>query len=158
MENTNKIIFNEEYKSLLKELEDLEKERPFCKHNLSHFLDVARICYILVLEEKLDIKKDLIYSTALLHDIGRVFQYKDGTDHHLASAKIGERILALTSFTKKEKGMIIDCIKKHRQPQSGTSFNDLFYKADKLSRICFRCPAYDICNWTLEKKNHTITY
>ncbi len=158
MKNTNIIIYNEEYVKLLNELEAFEKERPFCKHDLAHFLDVARICYILVLEKGLDIDKDLIYSTALLHDIGRVVQYKDGTDHNIASVEIAERILPLTSFTKEEKDIILDCIKKHRKAQESTTFNELFYKADKLSRICFRCPAYDICYWPVEKKNHSITY
>lgn len=158
MENTNIIMFNEEYVKLLNELEEFERERPFCKHDLAHFLDVARICYIMVLEEGLDISKDLIYTTALLHDIGRIVQYRDGTDHDKASAEIAEKLLPLTSFNEEEREMILDCIRKHREKQESTPFNEIFYKADKLSRICFRCPAYDICYWSKEKKNHRITY
>lgn len=158
MENTNIIMFNEEYVKLLNDLEEFERERPFCKHDLAHFLDVARICYIMVLEEGLDISKDLIYTTALLHDIGRVIQYRDGTDHDKASAEIAEKLLPLTSFNKEEIEMILDCIRKHREKQESTALNEIFYKADKLSRICFRCPAYDICYWSEEKKNHRITY
>ena len=158
MENTNIIMFNEEYVKLLNDLEEFERERPFCKHDLPHFLDVARICYIMVLEEGLDISKDLIYTTALLHDIGRVVQYRDGTDHDKASADIAEKLLPLTSFNEEEIEMILDCIRKHREKQTSTPFNAIFYKADKLSRICFRCPAYDICYWSEEKKNHRITY
>lgn len=158
MENTNIIMFNEEYVKLLNDLEEFERERPFCKHDLAHFLDVARICYIMVLEEGLDISKDLIYTTALLHDIGRVMQYRDGTDHDKASADIAEKLLPLTSFNEEEREMILDCIRKHREKQESTPFNEIFYKADKLSRICFRCPAYDICYWSEEKKNYSITY
>ena len=29
----------------------------------------------------------------------------------------------------------------------------LFYRADKLSRNCFLCPAQEDCNWPEEKKN-----
>lgn len=158
MENTNIIMFNEEYVKLLNDLEEFERERTFCKHDLPHFLDVARICYIMVLEEGLDISKDLIYTTALLHDIGRIIQYRDGTDHDKASADIAEKLLPLTSFNEEEREMILDCIRKHREKQTSTPFNEIFYKADKLSRICFRCPAYDICYWSKEKKNHRITY
>lgn len=158
MENTNIIMFNEEYVKLLNDLEEFEIERPFCKHDLPHFLDVARICYIMVLEEGLDISKDLIYTTALLHDIGRIIQYRDGTDHDKASADIAEKLLPLTSFNEEEREMILDCIRKHREKQTSTPFNEIFYKADKLSRICFRCSAYDICYWSEEKKNHRITY
>ena len=73
------------------------------------------------------------------------------------------RIKDLTIFGKhgvfeEEKEMILDCIRKHRKKQDSTPFNEIFYKADKLSRICFRCPAYDICYWSEEKKNHKITY
>ena len=158
MENTNIIMFNEEYVKLLNDLEEFERERPFCKHDLAHFLDVARICYIMVLEEGLNISKDLIYTTALLHDIGRIIQYREGTDHDKASADIAKKLIPLTSFNEEERKMIIDCIEKHREKQTSTPFNELFYKADKLSRICFRCPAYDICYWSEEKKNHKITY
>ena len=158
MKNTNIIMFNEEYVKLLNDLEEFERERPFCKHDLPHFLDVARICYIMVLEEGLDISKDLIYTTALLHDIGRIIQYRDGTDHDKASADIAEKLLPLTSFNEEEREMILDCIRKHREKQTSTPFNEIFYKADKLSRICFRRPAYDICYWSEEKKIHRITY
>ncbi|MDO5018716.1 MAG: HD domain-containing protein [Lagierella massiliensis] len=158
MKNTNIIMFNEEYVKLLNELEEFERQRPFCKHDLAHFLDVARICYIMNLEKGLGLEKDLIYTTALLHDIGRIVQYKEGTDHDIASVEIAKKLLPLTDFSQIEKDMIIDCIKKHRKSTKSTSFNEIFYSADKLSRICFRCPAYDICYWPKEKKNHKITY
>ena len=76
MDNINKILHHPKYKSLLEELNELEKDREFCNHTLEHFLDVARIAYITVLEEELNYSKDVIYSIALLNDIGRVIQYK----------------------------------------------------------------------------------
>ncbi len=37
--------------------------------------------YIRALEENYPVSKELIYCTALLHDIGRARQYEDGTPH-----------------------------------------------------------------------------
>ena len=37
-----------------------EKSRIFCKHDLQHSLDVARIAYILNLEADLKIEKEII--------------------------------------------------------------------------------------------------
>ena len=81
MERVNKILYNEKYKELLNKLNKLEKERVFCKHNMEHFLDLARIAYIKVLEEGLNYNKEVIYAIALLHDIGRVFEYENGIPH-----------------------------------------------------------------------------
>lgn len=43
---------------------------------MEHFLSVARISYLMVLEKNLDIPKDIIYATAFLHDMGRADQYE----------------------------------------------------------------------------------
>ena len=158
MKNTNIILASEKYSRLLKELEELERDRVFCKHDLEHFLSVARIAYIMTLEDGLKIDKDLIYTTAILHDIGRVYQYKDGTDHDIASIEIARELLPLTDFTASDQEKILTCIAKHRKDGDEDAFNKIFYKADKLSRLCFTCPAYDICYWPEEKKNHGITY
>ncbi|MDZ7548672.1 HD domain-containing protein, partial [Clostridium perfringens] len=96
MENVNKILNHTKYKELLDELNELEKEREFCNHTLEHFLDVARIAYIDVLEKGLNYNKEIIYSIALLHDIGRVLQYNEGIDHHEGSAIIALEILKET--------------------------------------------------------------
>ena len=52
-----------------------EKNREYCKHGLQHCLDVARIAYILNLESKLGLEKEIIYAAALLHDITRSVSY-----------------------------------------------------------------------------------
>lgn len=158
MKNTNKIYFSDNYQSLLKELKDLEKDRIFCKHDIEHFKDVARICYILALESGLDIKKDLIYTTALLHDIGRVEEYKNGVDHNLASVKIGKELLELTDFNSEEKSLILSAIDNHRKGSEEEPFYEIFYKADKLSRFCLNCPSKDECYWSDEMKNLEIKY
>ncbi|MDO5718824.1 MAG: HD domain-containing protein [Tissierellia bacterium] len=158
MINTNIIYRLDFVQNLIYSLERLEKDRNFCKHHMEHFLSVARICYILCLENSLDIDKDLIYSAALLHDLGRVNEILDGTEHNLASVEIAERALAYTSFSDEDKKLIISAIKNHRRLQEGLSFESLFYKADKLSRTCFNCLAENDCNWPNQKKNLIIKY
>ena len=72
---TRQLLQDQGYLALVKKLEEKEKQRLFCKHGLSHFLDVARIAWILTLEqtlqegmnvEHLAQQKDKIYLTALL--------------------------------------------------------------------------------------------
>ncbi|MGG7143459.1 HD domain-containing protein [Clostridium nigeriense] len=155
MENVNKILHHTKYKSLLEELNELEKDREFCNHTLEHFLDVARIAYIKVLEEGLNYNKEVIYSIALLHDIGRVLQYNKGIDHNEGSGIIADELLKETSFNKEEKDQIIKAIKEHRK-ESEDKLSKIIYESDKLSRNCFNCNAYKNCYWGEEKKNKII--
>ncbi len=155
MENVNIILNHPKYKSLLEELNYLENDRKFCNHTLEHFLDVARIAYITVLEKGLNYSKDMIYSIALLHDIGRVLEYNNGVDHHEGSVIIAEELLQDTSFNKEEKALIIKSIKEHRK-ESEDELSKIIYKSDKLSRNCFNCRAYKECYWKEDKKNKCI--
>lgn len=159
MKNTNIIMANGYYRDLLNKLEYLERDREFCRHNLEHFLDVARICYILSLENKYNIKKDLIYATSLLHDIGRVLEYEEGIEHNMASARIAKEILEETDFDSDEKNLIIETILSHRKEKDAeNNLERIFYRADKLSRMCFKCPAINKCYWDSSKKNMEISY
>ena len=92
MKRVNKILENSTYQEYIRKNKAAEVDRIFCCHNMEHFLDVARIAQIINLEEKLELSKELIYATALLHDIGRHVQYEDGTPHEVASAKLAENI------------------------------------------------------------------
>lgn len=157
MNNTQKIFDHPLYQQHLGRIEALEATREFCKHNYAHFLDVARVFYILILEEKLPYAKDLVYATALLHDIGRDEQILHQIPHEIASEKIAGQILQETTFTDLEKEMIQKAIRSHRK-RSDDPFSDLFYRADKLSRACYTCPVRAKCNWSDEKKNLTIVY
>ena len=60
------------YEKHYNKLKKTEQERIFCRHQMEHLLDVARIAYIYNLEQGLGITKDVIYGAALLHDIGKV--------------------------------------------------------------------------------------
>lgn len=159
VERINKIINNGEFISSLKKIKLYEKQRIFCKHNLRHFLDVARISYILNLENQLGINKEIIYAAALLHDIGRFKQYEDKTPHEIASGIIAENILRNCEFQEEEIKIIIAAITKHREKTDNlTDLSGIIYAADKLSRNCFSCKAEKQCNWSKEKKNLIIRY
>lgn len=157
MNRVNEILNNKKYKRLLEEIADLEKDRIFCKHSLAHFLDVARIAYIEVLEKQLNYNKEVIYAIALLHDIGRGLEYKEGIPHHIASALIAKDILKDIDYTEEEKSQIIKCIEEHRTG-SEDSLSEIIYKSDKLSRNCFNCNSIKLCKWTNEKKNKGINF
>ena len=157
MENINIILNNKEYKQALEKLSEYERNREFCNHTIEHFMDVSRIAYIMVLEEKLNVSKEVIYAIGLLHDIGRVKQYEEGIHHDIASVEMSKEILKETSFTDKEINIILNGIDNHRK-ESDNKVEEIIYKADKLSRQCFNCKAEKECYWSSEKKNFKITY
>ena len=157
MENTNRIYHSPAYAQYLKQLERLEANRVFCHHDLAHFLSVGRIAYILSLEQGLSVSKDLLYTAALLHDLGRVDQYEKGIPHDEASVEIAKEFLKLCDFSYEEKQRILRLIGGHRH-MSDDPLEALFYQADKLSRPCFFCPAQQDCHWPEERKNITLRY
>ena len=157
MENINIILNNKEYKHALEKLSEYERNREFCNHTIEHFIDVSRIAYIMVLEEKLSVSKEVIYAIGLLHDIGRVKQYEEGIHHDIASVEMSKEILKETSFTDEEINIILNGIANHRK-ESDNKLEEIIYKADKLSRQCFNCKAEKECYWSSEKKNFKITY
>lgn len=157
MNKINSIINNNLYKESLEKLMKYEEKRDFCNHTIEHFIDVARIAYIMVLEENIDISKEVIYAIGLLHDIGRVKQYEEGIDHDIASVDMSKVILKDTNFTDDEIETILSGIANHRS-KSHNKLEEIIYKADKLSRQCFNCKAEKECYWSKEKKNFKIMY
>lgn len=137
-----------------------EADRCFCRHDMVHFLDVARIGMIINLEEDIGIPKDLIYGAALLHDIGKHRQYGEGIPHEQASALIAPEILRDCGFDEKETSVIIDAILQHRNSEviPERNLKGVLYRADKASRPCFVCKAEHDCNWKDGKKNRKIAY
>ncbi|MGL4875483.1 MAG: HD domain-containing protein [Clostridium sp.] len=158
MKKVNEIFENEKYREYLNELEILEKDRVFCKHNLEHFLNFSRIAYIKVLENKLNVPKEVIYAIGLLHDIGRVLEYKEGVDHHIGSVILSKEILKETSYTEEEKNLIYECIDSHRFANHNNILFEIIYESDKLSRECFKCKVEKECYWKKEKKNMNLKY
>ena len=160
MKRVNKILENRTYKEYIRKNKAAEVDRIFCCHNMEHFLDVARIAQMMNLEEKLGLSKELIYATALLHDIGRHVQYEDGTPHEVASAKLAENILEECGFGKKSQTEILRAISEHRNKKVAkeASLAGVIYRADKASRACYVCEAESLCNWKKTKKNLKIKY
>lgn len=158
MERVNQIWQHAEYQRCLRKIQELEAERKFCRHTPEHFLDVARITWLLSLEAGMLLEKELVYGAALLHDIGRHLQYEQGIPHEEASAQIAEGILQDCGFDEEEIEEILKAIRMHRQSQKTQDFSGLLYRADKLSRSCFCCPAEAECNWPQEKKNLEIIF
>jgi HD superfamily phosphodiesterase len=157
MDRFNYILNDEKYIYYLNRNNNFEKGRKFCKHNLSHFLDVARIAQVINLEENLNFQKEIIYTTAILHDIGKSFQYENGTPHEIASWEISREFLEIYKFNEDEIETIKKGILGHRDKKS-EGFSALMYRSDKLSRLCANCNAKDECNWNDEKKNMKIYY
>ena len=155
MERYSYIFKNEVYITHINSIEEYERDRIFCHHDTGHFLDVARIGMIINLSEGIGIKKDVIYAAALLHDIGRDIQYKDGTPHEIASRDIAEKILSDSEYTLDERLEILRAIANHRSKEIMTEVNlsGVLYRADKLSRACYFCKAEKECDWKNDKKN-----
>lgn len=160
MERIDKILNHDLFCENLALNELAEKQRKFCRHNMVHFLDVARIGWIINIEEGFAVEKELIYGAALLHDIGKHLQYAEGIPHEKASAQIAPRILLECGFDEKETSVIVAAIESHRDSSVAgeKSLRGLLYRADKASRACFCCEVQEECNWKDGKKNLTIRY
>lgn len=159
MNKIDLILSNSTFKENLVRIKETEKDRVYCLHGLEHLLDVARIGYIINLEEDLGYEKEIIYAMALLHDIGRNLEYQNGASHHEVGGEIALGILREAGFKASECELICDAIKSHKElenKEDNRSLNYLLYKADKLSRNCFACKAIDSCYWAEEKKNKNI--
>lgn len=161
MDRVHRIQEHSLYQELWKSIQREEQDRIFCRHTMEHFLDVARLMYIYNLENGTNIPKDVIYATALLHDIGRYEQIRSGTPHDIAGAEIAQEIMKDCGFTAEEIQAVRNAILGHRNSASVNSKERLveyLYRADKKSRNCFACPVQEACNWPEEKKNLRIDY
>lgn len=160
MDKIQKILNHNLYNENLKLNCAKEADRIFCHHDMVHFLDVCRIAYILNLEEKIGIKKELIYATGLLHDIGKHLQYEKQIPHEKASAEIAALILKDCGFEEKETSVILSAILSHRDEKvkSERNLNGIIYRADKLSRACFSCASESECYWKENKKNMELIF
>ena len=159
MQRVNSICSHPLWKSCVSKIRDLERERIFCCHDTSHFLDVARIAWIENLEKRLAISREMIYAAAMLHYIGRHLQYMQGVPHDEGSVSIASDILKDSGFDEKEQAEILSAIRMHRNPDAASrdDLAGIIYRADKKSRICAFCSASDKCNWPESKKNMKIT-
>lgn len=148
------------YQREYRRLEELESDRVFCRHGLRHLLDCARIMWVLNLERGLGLDREVVYATALLHDIGKARQYETGEPHDVMGERTAREILqalpAEYAFSSEEIDTICTAILGHRRlREEPESLERLLYQADKASRACFACPP-DVraaCSWSDAKKN-----
>lgn len=159
MDRVDKILKNKEFLGHMEAIAEAETTRRFCLHGFEHSIDVARIGYIINLEEKLGFGKDVVYAMAFLHDLGRSVEYIEGIPHHQAGADMAIGILRDADYTDDEISQIIDAISHHKK-YDGEEHNlrYILYRADKLSRNCFVCPSYEECYWSEDMKNKTIIF
>ncbi len=155
MDRINKILYNNRYQEYIEKIETAEANRCFCRHDIQHFLAVARLAMIYNMKENMKIEKEYIYAASLLHDIGRFKQYECGIPHDEVSVLLAEPILEDAGFNMEERNLILDAIGTHREncKEQSKSLSDLICMADKKSRNCFLCTAISECKWSCEKKN-----
>ena len=160
MDRINQILQHPLFQSYMKENAVWEKDRVFCRHNMAHVLDVARIAYVLNLEDAYHLSKDMIYGAALLHDIGRHVQYETGEKHAYVSARLAPEILRDCGYDESECAELVEAIYHHsdKSLMVGRDLKGLIARADRLSRACFACPAEAECNWDKARKNHVIEW
>lgn len=139
------------YQEYLGKLNEDEKDRFFCRHGFMHCLEVARLCWIFILENGLDYARDVVYAAALLHDLGRceTESVEAGKACHAAhSARLAGPILAEAGYSPHERKLITDAIAGHRKKEDEVFASELsrfLSKADKYSRLCGECPAAAAC-------------
>ena len=134
------------------------KDDPFCKHDLAHSVDVARIAYILIPENQdLDFlsrmpafpkeaAKEVVYAAGLLHDIGKWKEYEEGVDHAAYGARLARDLLTRAGFDENEIRIITRAIYEHRNISRDMSFlGERLHRADNLSRACSQCVAREDC-------------
>lgn len=158
MNKIDAIMRHSLYDSCMDKINKAEQNRIFCRHGIEHSLDVARIGYIISMEEKLGIDKELIYAAALLHDIGRCEEYAGNALHDKAGTEIAGHILADSGFSDCDIDIICDAIEHHRAQtnEADRALRQLLYRADKLSRNCFACKASGECYWSEKRKNSRV--
>lgn len=154
MDRVDKIYNHHKFKEIMSKITDVENGRIYCLHGVEHSFDVARIAYIMSLEKGFNIKKDVIYACALLHDLGRGVNYHN---HTPKSVELSDEILRDCDFGENEILQIKNAINVHGD-ENGNGLLGIIQRADKLSRLCFNCKSIDTCKWKREELNMNITY
>jgi len=149
MSRVNQLLEHEDYIVFMKKIDELEKERLFCKHGFDHGLNVARIAYAYLLEKGEQLpSKEGVYAAALLHDIGRWVEYETGEDHAEASARLAHPLLEACQFSHEDIQVILKGIQEHRRhPEDNlTLLGAALALADDWARDCRHCSVQGLCN------------
>ncbi|WP_054695075.1 HD domain-containing protein [Syntrophomonas palmitatica] len=158
MKRIDLLINDTMYKDYIQRNMD-EEINAYCQHDFRHHLDVARITYILVLENN-DLNyfikesglsgklaaKEVIYAAGLLHDIGKWKEFQTGTDHASYGSRLAREVLPRALFNEQEIEIICQGIFEHRNISMDMSFlGERLHRADNLSHLCLECPAQNVC-------------
>ena len=159
MKKTHSIFNHPLFVQSMRKNELSEINRPYCKHDLAHAIDVARIAYVINLEDQLGFSKETIYATALLHDITKWEQHLSDIPHNQSAIEPATKILQDVEFSEEEIANICYAILHHKDgPPDTTGFAYLIFRADKLSRACYSCDSKSSCYWEDSKKNTLLKY
>ena len=88
MNAPDRLLAHPDYQRAIRAIAEREQDRRFCRHGLDHVSDVARLLWILVIENERPFDKDTVLLTAMLHDIGRSV---DNDNHDAESVRIAQR-------------------------------------------------------------------
>ena len=149
MARVNQLLEHEDYTRYIEKIDELEKERLFCKHGFEHGLNVARIAYAYMLEKGEGfLLKEAVYAAAFLHDIGRWVEYETGEDHSKVSARLALPLLETCRFAPEAVQIILTGIREHRQHSEDnlTPLGEALALADDWSRDCRQCSAQNQCH------------
>lgn len=159
MDIIDQILTHPKFINYIRLNKEAETLRKFCHHDLKHAVDVARVAYIISLENKFSLSKEIIYSAALLHDIAKWKQYRDNIDHAEEGAVFAEEILMDLGVSLPDTGLIVDAIRNHRHAEGHNSdLSTVLYKADKACRLCVNCSMIGECKRFKDNKKPVLHY
>ena len=162
----DKILSDDRFVDKLNTIDNIEANRFYCKHNLSHSQEVVRILTALSKERRLDDYEELSSIMGYLHDIGRADS--EGA-HNKCSSAFARVLLEEYGLSDDYINIVCYAIDNHsgRMPlndiykyiQENTiedrledTWAKLLRIADQLSRDCYQCNASDSCRWLPEEK------
>lgn len=148
MARVNQLLEHEDYICYMKKIDELEKERHFCKHGFEHGLNVARVAYAYILEKgEFILPKEVVYAAAFLHDIGRWVEYQTGEDHAQAGAQLALPLLEACGYSSEDIQVILKGIREHRrhQEENLTLLGEALSLADDWARECRHCSVQALC-------------
>jgi uncharacterized protein len=161
MKYANKILQHPKFQEYIQKNAIAEKDNKwgYCNHDIQHAIDVARVAYIMSLEKSLDLDKDIIYSTALLHDIAKWLQHQNGSDHAVEGAALAQKILYDIGMDSQTTALITDAIRSHRvDDPNAAPLNKVLYDADKSCRMCVLCSSIEGCKRFKDGQAPTLMY
>ena len=76
LQRVNAICRHSLWQTSRKRIEELEQDRVFCRHDVIHFLDVARLAWIENLEQQLGLEKEHVYAAGGICNMSRGFRMR----------------------------------------------------------------------------------